>query len=132
MSPFPTNSFRLFSRAFLSGLLLCVLLAGCAGTSSEKPDTSSMHGTRDHTPKVLTPSADAVSVLGTEDVSLDVSHTEDGYFCASYRGASEKVKLQSSQRTRLPIPMTFPPTAVFRFFRFPTEAETTASAYIPT
>ena len=96
MSPFPTNSFRLFSRAFLSGLLLCVLLAGCAGTSSEEPDTSSMHGTRDHTPKVLTPSADAVSVLGTEDVSIDVSHTNDG------------------------------------FFRFPTEAETTASAYIPT
>ena len=94
MSPFPTNSFRLFSRAFLSGLLLCVLLAGCAGTSSEEPDTSSMHGTRDHTPKVLTPSADAVSVLGTEDVSIDVSHTDDGYFCASYHGASEKVKLQ--------------------------------------
>ncbi len=119
MSPFPTNSFRLFSRTFLSGLLLCVLLAGCAGTSSEKPDTSSiMHGTRDHTPKVLTPSADAASVLGTEDVSLDVSHTEDGYFCASYHGASEKVKLQVVTKDQITYTYDLPSDGSLQVFPF--------------
>ncbi len=118
MSPFPTNSFRLFSRAFLSGLLLCVLLAGCAGTSSEEPDTSSMHGTRDHTPKVLTPSADAASVLGTEDVSIDVSHTDDGYFCASYHGASEKVKLQVVTKDQITYTYDLPSDGSLQVFPF--------------
>lgn len=53
-----------------------------------------MKGTRDHTPEVLVPLADGSITQGTQDACLDLSHTEDGYFCASYTGSSEKVKVQ--------------------------------------
>ena len=77
-----------------------------------------MHGTRDHTPKVLAPSADAASVLGTEDVSLDVSHTDDGYFCASYHGASEKVKLQVVTKDQITYTYDLPSDGSLQVFPF--------------
>lgn len=76
-------------------LLLTAELSGCGAAASSSPDLSSMKGTRDHTPSVLVPEASGEKTLGTGDAILDISHTEDGYFCASYSGSSAKVKLQA-------------------------------------
>lgn len=49
---------------------------------------------RDSTPKVLTPSADGVTVYQNDFASIDASNTSQGYVMVKYNGTNEKVKLQ--------------------------------------
>lgn len=59
------------------------------------PDTSSAtQGSRDNTPECLVPSADGSVTDGNELVTLDLSHTDCGYFMAQYLGTNNKVKMQ--------------------------------------
>lgn len=51
-------------------------------------------GSRDCTPKVLTPEANGENVLGNEVASIDISNTSKGYVVITYLGSSPKVKLQ--------------------------------------
>lgn len=51
-------------------------------------------GSRDNTPVVLTGLADGTVTYGNDSVTIDASHTEDGYLMVSYTGANPKVKLQ--------------------------------------
>lgn len=102
-------------------LFLCLpLCTGCsskAGTSSSK-DTSSSSASassgkngasagdgsagsgensssvRDNTPVVRTPSADGTVTFGNEAVTIDASHTDDGYAMVNYTGDISPVKLQ--------------------------------------
>lgn len=106
------------TRAVLTGLCLAVLLSGCSRKASASPDTSSMHGTREHTPRVLTPKAPGTSVLGTKDVSLDVSNARDGYFCASYTGDSDKVKLQVVTKDQITYTYDLPSDGSLQVFPF--------------
>ena len=83
-------------RLHLSYLLIaifCLLLGGCSGSSSaSRKDHSGPP--RDSTPKVLTPSADGVTVYQNDFASIDASNTSQGYVMVKYNGTNEKVKLQ--------------------------------------
>ena len=83
-------------RLHLSYLLIaifCLLLGGCSGSSSASRKEHS-GPPRDSMPKVLTPSADGVTVYQNDFASIDASNTSQGYVMVKYNGANEKVKLQ--------------------------------------
>lgn len=83
-------------RLHLSYLLIaifCLLLGGCSGSSSASRKEHS-GPPRDSTLKVLTPSADGVTVYQNDFASIDASNTSQGYVMVKYNGANEKVKLQ--------------------------------------
>ena len=83
-------------RLHLSYLLIaifCLLLWGCSGSSSASRKEHS-GPPRDSTPKVLTPSADGVTVYQNDLASIDASNTSQGYVMVKYNGTNEKVKLQ--------------------------------------
>lgn len=83
-------------------LVLCtVLFCGCAEDSSaalsSSSDTSSAAASgppRDNTPKVRVPKADGDISYGTNIVTIDASHTNQGYVMVRYSGSNPKVKLQ--------------------------------------
>lgn len=83
-------------RLHLSYLLIaifCLLLGGCSGSSSASRKEHS-GPPRDSTPRVLTPSADGVTVYQNDFASIDASNTSQGYVMVKYNGANEKVKLR--------------------------------------
>ena len=83
-------------RLHLSYLLIaifCLLLGGCSGSSSASRKEHS-GPPRDSTPRVLTPSADGVTVYQNDFASIDTSNTSQGYVMVKYHGTNEKVKLQ--------------------------------------
>ena len=83
-------------RLHLSYLLIaifCLLLGGCSGSSSASRKEHS-GPPRDSTPKVLTPSADRVTVYQNDFASIDASNTSQGYVMVKYNGTNEKVKLR--------------------------------------
>ena len=83
-------------RLHLSYLLIaivCLLLGGCSGSSSASRKEHS-GPPRDSTPKVLTPSAEGVTVYQNDFASIDASNTSQGYVMVKYNGTNEKVKLQ--------------------------------------
>ena len=77
-------------------LILCLLaVAGCSSSAPGSTDTqTTSQGTRDATPQVLVAEASGEVTYGSDIVSLDASHTADGYLMLRYRGSNEKVKLQ--------------------------------------
>ena len=83
-------------RLHLSYLLIaifCLLLGGCSGSSSASRKEHS-GPPRDSTPRVLTPSADGVTVYQNDFASIDTSNTSQGYVMVKYNGTNEKVTLQ--------------------------------------
>lgn len=97
-------------KTILSFVLCCVLLTGCKSDSSEahaagspaRSGAASVFGgssdapknVRDNTPNVLVPSADGTDASGTDTVTVDASHTDQGYVMVRYTGNNKKVKLQ--------------------------------------
>ena len=98
-------------RFILLPMLLCVCLTFCScgsNESTEKPSaassdtaakdsspaTTAAAGSRDNTPVVLTGSADGTVTYGNDSVTVDASHTQEGYLMVSYSGSNSKVKLQ--------------------------------------
>lgn len=89
-------------------LCACLLLCSCGNTTDTEngsnPQTSATaadnsspaaaSGSRDNTPVVLTGSADGTITYGNDSVTIDASHTENGYLMVSYSGSNPKVKLQ--------------------------------------
>ncbi len=89
-------------------LCACLLLCSCGNTTDTEngsnPQTSATaadnsspaaaSGSRDNTPVVLTGSADGTVTYGNDSVTIDASHTENGYLMVSYSGSNPKVKLQ--------------------------------------
>ena len=79
--------------SYLLIAIFCLLLGGCSGSSSASRKEHS-GPPRDSTPKVLTPSADGVTVYQNDFASIDASNTSQGYVMVKYNGTNEKVKLQ--------------------------------------
>lgn len=112
--------------AVLLGLLSSIIMCGCGqGLTSLQTlfpvsgtDTSSMEGTRDNTPRVLTPSAPGTQVEGTPDLTLDFSNRQDGYFAAAYSGDSAKVKLQVTTQDGITCTYNLPADGSLQFFPF--------------
>ena len=101
------KSWRLCAGRIPLFLLCCVLLFATGCTSSDtgsgsnkeatvagESDTPSAQGTRDATPQVLTAQASGEVTYGSDLVTLDASHTSDGYVMLRYSGNNEKVKVQ--------------------------------------
>lgn len=104
-------------QSIISYFLCIVLLSGCAGPDlAEKPlatispslensnapqsiVTPSLEGSdsseklRDTTPYVPLPEAPGTNICGNDAVTIDFSHSMDGYICVSYTGTCPKVKL---------------------------------------
>lgn len=108
-----------FSASFLrmlSIILICLTLCSCGNsTAAESPSAdpvtsaeneaetapavedaslSDKVGSRDNTPVILTGSADGTESIGNESVTIDISHTGEGYLMVSYTGSCPKVKFQ--------------------------------------
>lgn len=83
---------------------LSLILCSCGGSSGNQPvppanssgnnNSPDTKGTRDNTPVVLSPSADAITCYSCEVSTIDASHSSDGYIMVNYTGTNEKVKLQ--------------------------------------
>lgn len=78
-------------QSILLLVLCCILFCSCGG----KKNTPSKSGpVRENTPKVLIPEASGTTTYGTDIVTFDASHTDQGYMMVQYRGTNQKVKLQ--------------------------------------
>lgn len=76
-------------------LCLCLfLLCGCQ--SQPASGKTNPDGTRNATPAVLTPEADGTQTLGIDTLTIDVSHTDQGYIMAYYTGTADKINIQIS------------------------------------
>ena len=75
-------------------VILCVILlfSSCGKDTSASNNTKKTN--RDNEPVVLTGSADGTVTYGNESVTIDASHTQNGYLMISYTGQNLKVKLQ--------------------------------------
>lgn len=75
-------------------VILCVVLlfSSCGKDTSTSNDTKKTN--RNNEPVVLTGSADGTVTYGNESVTIDASHTQNGYLMISYTGQNPKVKLQ--------------------------------------
>lgn len=75
-------------------VILCVILlfSSCGKDTSVSNDTKKSN--RDNEPVVLAGSADGTVTYGNESVTIDASHTQNGYLMISYTGQNPKVKLQ--------------------------------------
>lgn len=71
---------------------LVLFVSGCKKPPA--PYVSPSTSLRDHTPVCLVPSADGILAYSNDYVDVDVSHTDEGYLMAAYRGESSQVKLQ--------------------------------------
>lgn len=97
------------SFLFFFSMLLIVglVLSGCS-LGSEKKQTKEKGDPRDPTAQVLETTATGEVTYGNDLVTLDASHTGDGYVMICYRGSNEKVKLQvvSPDGTEYTYPVT--------------------------
>lgn len=59
----------------------------------DEPAAAPAKGTRDNTPKCLSPSADGTTVYCNDVAFIDASHTDDGYVCIKYTGDVEGIKV---------------------------------------
>ena len=78
-------------------MLIMIMLTACGSTAKVKKTSEidlSKTGTRDNKPVVCVPEASGTATLKSDAATVDISHTDDGYFMVEYTGSSEKVKLQ--------------------------------------
>ena len=69
-------------------------LPGCDNTGASVGASGSSRATLT---KVLAPEASGTTVYGGGNVSIDASHTEDGYIMVKYSGGADKIKIQISK-----------------------------------
>ncbi|MCI8586151.1 MAG: transglutaminase domain-containing protein [Lachnospiraceae bacterium] len=97
-------------KIILAIVLCCLCLCGCkkdspsghAGgpvfdnSSAAIPaaEAQAKEPVRDSTPDVLVPAADGTTSYGSDTVTIDASHTDQGYVMVRYTGNNQKVKLQ--------------------------------------
>ncbi len=98
---------------YIIQIVLCAVLlfaftalyAGCGEpappSAPTAPEDPSVAGERDNTPNILVPEQGGTEILGNDDVSICLSHLQDGYFSARFTGESQKVKLQLTAENSL-------------------------------
>lgn len=78
--------------ALLPLLLIPVLSGGCASSGSGEP--ASPDARRATRTEFFLPSADGTVTYGNDAVTLDASHTDDGYVMIFWQGSADKCKIQ--------------------------------------
>lgn len=81
---------RAMFYSMLSLALCCIFFCGC----SSKGNSAKSGPVRNSTPKVLVPEASATITYGTDILTFDASHTDQGYVMIQYRGGNPVVKVQ--------------------------------------
>lgn len=107
---------RIFSLGLIFTGLLCAL-AGCGGSGSDRAPASSSDQAlppRTTVTDVLLPSADGETVYGNDTVSIDASHTSEGYVMVRYTGSADKSRLQ----------MTAPDGTLYSYYLAPGDYQT--------
>lgn len=74
-------------------LSVCTLFLSACGKESASP-TEKKGPPRDNTPVVLTPEAPGTTVFQADQVTVDVSNKNTGYFMVKYTGSAAKVRVQ--------------------------------------
>ena len=74
----------------------CLTLCSCksAADNSQPEEQPASEQPAKHTAVVLTGSADGTVVYGNDSVTIDASHTANGYVMADYTGSNSKVKFR--------------------------------------
>lgn len=94
------RSVSVFFRCFVLFSVALLFLTGCGSTSDRKGSSASkgiFSSKTEHRQTLYSfpiPEASGTSVGGNDVVTMDYSHTENGYFMVNYTGSADKVKLQ--------------------------------------
>lgn len=84
--------------ACILALLISLPVTGCSAEESAKAGSSSSSvqsgGARSSSPVIHEPEAPQTAVLGTEELAVDISNTDQGYVMARYTGDADKVNIQ--------------------------------------
>lgn len=93
-----TSFGRINKRIACILVVMIFLLAGCDNKATEEKsvavEKSGNENIRDNEPVCLVPTAPGEDVIGTEQISIDLSNSSDGYIYVIYSGDNEDVKLQ--------------------------------------
>lgn len=82
---------------FLLALFLSVVLCGCsAGSLTPIQAPAQGNGTRGSTRRVLKPEAGGAITYGNEQITLDASHSDQGYIMLKWLAPENKLKFQIS------------------------------------
>lgn len=77
-----------------AGFFLAALCCAFLFTGENRISPGRAAASQSHPPRILVPSADGAIVYESELVSVDASHTDEGYVMVRYMGKNPKVKLQ--------------------------------------
>ena len=84
---------------FFLAFLFFMSCTGCSSSQSEKSTaaaTDHKDVPRDTTPQIYIPAADGRKVIENPLITIDISHTDQGYIMAAYHGDSSDVNIQIS------------------------------------
>ncbi|MBC3797267.1 transglutaminase-like domain-containing protein [Acetobacterium tundrae] len=84
----------LYSAYIISLILITLLSTSCTNSDDHSSTNPSSSNVRSNAPMVLQPAADGIITYGSGSVTIDASHTDDGYVMINYNGSSANVKLQ--------------------------------------
>ena len=84
----------LYSVYIIALILIVLLSTSCTNSSDHSSTNPSSSAVRSNAPMVLQPAADGIITYGSGSVTIDASHTDDGYVMINYGGSNAKVKLQ--------------------------------------
>lgn len=77
-----------------AGIFLAVLCCALLFTGTDRISPGKAAASQNHPPQILVPSADGTIVYESKRVSVDASHTDEGYVMIRYMGDNDRVKLQ--------------------------------------
>ncbi len=110
--------YRKFTASLLAVSLfffIVFFLSGCSGEVRESgTDSGKETVLRPNTPTVYEPQASQTAVLGTDSLTVDISHTDQGYVMARYTGTSARANIQ----------ITGPDNINYRYFLTPSDSYT--------
>lgn len=85
------NSF--IKRLSIVAIAASLVLSGC-GKDAKAPSNKSSGESRTTTTSVLMPEASGDVTYGNDTISIDASHTDDGYIMVRYSGGADKIQVQ--------------------------------------
>ena len=88
-----TRRHKVTMRLLSAALILCLALSGCSGVK-KLAKGKKKGGSRKTTTSVMMPEASGEVTYGNGSISIDASHTNDGYIMVRYSGGADKIQVQ--------------------------------------
>ncbi len=92
--------------------ILFFSISGCSRSGSSNSGTGDLSA-RSGTPNVLIPKADNLSIIGSDPLIIDTSHTDQGYIMAKYNGNASKASVQITGTDNITYKYFFNPSDTF-------------------